>query len=71
MNYRNHPPRWLLALYAVAIAAAWLALSTSDYHEARKMECANRSTRSVLVEWDSSTDKCIKEKRNGTTAQNR
>jgi hypothetical protein len=68
---RNHPPRWLLALYGVAIAGAWVMLSTSDYQEARKMECANRSTRSTLVEWDSSTDTCKKEKRNGTTAQNR
>lgn len=70
MMYRN-PPRWLLAVYAATVAGLWLAASTSDYNEARKLECANQSTRRVEVSWDSSTDKCVKEKRNGTTAQNR
>ena len=70
MGYRN-PPRWLLACYAVAIAAAWIMLSSSDYNEARKLECANRSNRNFDVSWDSETDTCKKEKRNGTTSQNR
>lgn len=70
-DYLNHPPRWLLAVYTVAIAAMWMLLSTSDYHEARKLECANRSTPAYSVEWDSVNDKCVKEKRNGTSAQNR
>lgn len=68
---RNHPPRWLLAIYAVAIGAAWVMLSSSDYNEARKMECANRSGVRYTVYWDQSTDTCKKELRNGTTPQNR
>jgi len=70
-DYINHPPRWLLAIYFIAIAAMWLMLSTSDYREARKLECANRSSQKYHVEWDQSTDTCRKEKRNGTTQENR
>jgi hypothetical protein len=67
----NHPPRWLLAIYFLAIAAAWVMLSSSDYNEARKLECTNRSNKNYDVTWDSSTDTCTKEKRNGSSAQNR
>ena len=70
-DYINHPPRWLLALYFISIAAMWLMLSTSDYREARRLECANRSTTKFNVTWDQETDTCKKEKRNGTTAANR
>jgi hypothetical protein len=68
----NRPlPRWRLALYFSAIAAMWVMLSSSDYNEARKLECANRSNRNYDVTWDSSTDTCKKEARNGTTQKNR
>lgn len=70
-DYINHPPRWLLITYVIAIAAMWVMASNSDYQEARKLECANRSTAKFNIYWDESSDTCKKEKRNGTTAQNR
>ena len=70
MMHRN-PPKWLLATYFFAIAAMWVMLSSSDYNEARKLECANRSNKNYDVTWDSSTDTCKKELRNGTTQKNR
>ena len=70
MMHRN-PPKWLLATYFFAIAAMWVMLSSSDYNEARKLECANRSSKGYIVTWDSSTDTCKKEVRNGTSTQNR
>lgn len=69
-TYRN-PPRWLLAVYVAFVVAAYLALSTADYNDARQQECANRSNKTWDVSWDSSTDTCKKELRNGTTSQNR
>ena len=73
MNWHPHPhpPRWLLATYVVAIAVMWAMASSSDYREARKLECANRSTAKFNVTWDEKSDTCKKERRNGTTEANR
>lgn len=59
------------ALYLVAILAMFLMLSNSDYADARRAECAEKSTKTHYLEWDSKTDRCIKEKRNAQTPQNR
>ena len=72
MDRIRHPPsRKLMTFWFIAIIGLWMLASTSDYQEARKMECANRSSVKYHVEWDSKTDKCVKEKRNGTTQENR
>jgi hypothetical protein len=65
------PNRALTILYFIVIAAAWALLSDSDYSEARRVECGNRSSAKYLVTWNPSTDRCEKEVRNGTTSQNR
>jgi hypothetical protein len=65
-----HAPR-RTALYLLAILAMYGLAGTSDYAEQRKLECANRSTTAWEVSWDITTDTCTKEKRNGTTTQNR
>jgi hypothetical protein len=61
------PSRGMTILYLIAIAAAWVLLSTADYHDARRQECGSRSTAKYLVTWNPSTDRCEKELRNGTT----
>jgi hypothetical protein len=58
-------------LYLVALLAMYTLASTSDYHAARERECANRSTTAWDISWDQSTDTCKKERRDGTTTQNR
>ena len=65
------PPRWLLALYAVFVITAWGLLANNDYKDQREQECLNRSTVKWNVTYDSVNDVCKKEKRNGTTNQNR
>lgn len=72
MDRIRHPPsRKLMTFWFIAIIGLWMLASTSDYQEARKMECANRSSVKYHVEWDSKTDTCRKEKRSGITANNR
>jgi len=72
MDRIRHPPsRKLMTFWFIAIIGLWMLASTSDYQEARKMECANRSTVKFNVTWDESSDTCKKERRNGTTAANR
>ena len=65
----EHPKR--TGLYLIAILAMYGLAGTSDYNEQRKLECAGRSNHAWEVSWDQSTDTCTKEKRNGTTPQNR
>ena len=65
------PKRWQVIGYLVAILAMWAMLSNADYSDARRRECSQRSGTKYLVTWDSSTDTCKKEPRNGTTPQNR
>lgn len=66
-----HPPRWLLALYAIAVFTAWGLLADNDYKDQRTQECLNRSTVKWHVTYDADNDVCKKERRNGTTDQNR
>jgi len=61
----EYPSNSLIALYLLFIMAAYGATSWSDYAEARKLECANQSTRKWLVTWDAKADRCVKEVRNG------
>ena len=65
------PSRRMQAVYLLAIAGMFLLLSNSDYADARRQECGNKSTQTHYVEWDSKTDRCIKEKRHAQTPQNR
>ena len=60
-----------IAAYLLALLAMYAIASNGDYNDQRKMECANRSTTAWDVSWDSASDKCIKEYRNGQTKENR
>ena len=65
------PKRWQVIGYLIAIAVMWAMLSNADYTDARQRECSHRSNAKYLVTWDSNSDTCKKEPRNGTTTQNR
>jgi hypothetical protein len=64
-------PKWRLALYVTSIAVAFLFLSNADYNDQRAAECAERSNAQFIITHNPATDRCEKEKRNGTSTQNR
>ncbi len=64
----NHPPPlWLCWVYLVGIILMLGLVGTSDYQEARKLECASKTNAKFIVTWDSQSDSCKKEPQNGKT----
>lgn len=63
--FNNHPSPLMCWIYTIAITILFCLVSTSDYTEARKLECASRTNAKYVVTWDSQSDSCKKEPQNG------
>jgi len=59
------PSPFMCGIYFGVILVLYGLAGGSDYDEARKLECASKTTPATLVSWDSQSDSCKKEPQNG------